>query len=601
MEQLWSMSTTIREAERIVGFLQTAAEIEGKVWNDETQAKFQVLLVKNRQYLCDPDNKQIYNRLNDEQCELLRDKSIKMTYEQAEGIIKAKNYVGGPAMRGRQSMSPLYKLGLVYIIDEKVKITDVGRRLLNEEINFGDFMLDAMLKFQYPNPEESSYKTWNTKPFINTLRLIKKVNDLCVAENITPKGITRIEFGIFVLSMRSFSDVDKTAADILKFRKEYNSFSSDEEREQYRCEFINTYLADFKNPEKNTSEYTDNMIRYMRLTKYIYIRGKYAYTYVDLEPRRMIEIDSILKADDGQAADYSIDDWHNYMGTYGAYPLPFETIDKLTKILSDIDIEIANIEDKLGMTHTTSAKCVTREELKAEIDNRRAYRTRLQNLEIKADYHNNTNKIDETIIALNNILTHNKTKLVKKYSVELEKWAHIALNIINDSKFIKPNAPVGDDNEPTYTAPNGVPDIECFYEQFNAICEVTMLTSRDQWYNEGQPVMRHLRTFENQFEKDSYCLFIAPRLHQDTVNTFYFATKYEYEGKKQRILPITISQLIKILQTIKEMTDKHKKFTHNDLLRFYDECVDMSEVSDSTVWLDHIKGSLNSWTTELCK
>ena len=44
MEQLWSISTTIREAERITGFLKTALEINGEQWNAQNQAKFQILL-----------------------------------------------------------------------------------------------------------------------------------------------------------------------------------------------------------------------------------------------------------------------------------------------------------------------------------------------------------------------------------------------------------------------------------------------------------------------------------------------------------------------------------------------------------------------------
>ena len=70
---------------------------------------------------------------------------------------------------------------------------------------------------------------------------------------------------------------------------------------------------------------------------------------------------------------------------------------------------------------------------------------------------------------------------------------------------------------------------------------MTMLTSLDQLFNEGQPFMRHLRDFEKRHKKQSYCLFIAPRLHQDTVNTFYNSVKYEYEGEKQKIIPMTIS------------------------------------------------------------
>src|SRR5574344_1520713 len=130
-------------------------------------------------------------------------------------------------------------------------------------------------------------------------------------------------------------------------------------------------------------------------------------------------------------------------------------------------------------------------EIKLAISDLRAKRIKLQNLEIKFDYSNDLSKINEAVEALTNI-----RKLDLKPSIALEKWVNVALNIINDSLLIKPNSIVGYDNEPTFTAPAGVPDIECYYDNFNATCEVTMLSSRDQWYNEGQPVMRHLRRSE---------------------------------------------------------------------------------------------------------
>ena len=126
-----------------------------------------------------------------------------------------------------------------------------------------------------------------------------------------------------------------------------------------------------------------------------------------------------------------------------------------------------------------------------------------------------------------------------------------------------------------------------------------MLTSRDQWFNEGQPVMRHLREFEKRNPKQSYCLFIAPRLHQDTVNTFYNSVKYEYEGEKQKIIPMTITQLIAILQTIKFMINKKRKFVHSELMKLYDTCVDMDKVANSQVWLVHIQNSLAEWMQKI--
>ena len=177
MDILWSMTTTIREAERIPSFLQTAKEIEGQDWNFATQEKFQILLIKNREYL-NRDDTQTFHRLSQEQINLLKDKTIAMTFEQAKEIFEAKAYQDAP-MRGRQSMSPLVKLGLVDKSSGKILLTDIGNKLLKNEITFDEFMPLQLLKLQYPNAIERERQNWNSKPFINALRLIKQVNTLC--------------------------------------------------------------------------------------------------------------------------------------------------------------------------------------------------------------------------------------------------------------------------------------------------------------------------------------------------------------------------------------------------------------------------------------
>lgn len=65
------MTTTIREAERIPAFLKTAREIENEEWNEESQVKFQMLLIKNREYL-NTDSTQTFNKLSVEQVNLLK-------------------------------------------------------------------------------------------------------------------------------------------------------------------------------------------------------------------------------------------------------------------------------------------------------------------------------------------------------------------------------------------------------------------------------------------------------------------------------------------------------------------------------------------------
>ncbi len=460
----------------------------------------------------------------------------------------------------------------------------MGRRFLDGEIEIGDVMLAYLLKFQYPNPLMKGFSDYNTKPFINALRLIKYVNQKCRERGIKEKGISKLEFGIFALSITNYEEVENIAEQLLCFRTETDKLN-DSEKGIYIKDFINEYLRDFKNPQENIHEYTDNIIRCLRLTKYIYIRG--GGYYIDLEPRRMLEINAILSDLSGQADYYSVESYYAYIGDYYGYTLPFESVENLQKIASDIVDEINGLKIELRKEIFAIELKTEIKELKIQIENLRKERLSLQNEKLKYTY-NDIAKIDEAENALKNI-----NKLGIKPSIALEKWANIALNIIDDATLIKPNSPLGDDNEPTFTAPAKVPDIECYYENFQSICEVTMLTGRDQWFNEGQPVMRHLREFENKNTSvPSYCLFVAPRIHNDTINTFWFSVKYEYEGAKQKIIPITISELIEFLEVVKSAKNNGVRISHTDFMNFYDRCAAIENIVTSTMWREHIANEI---------
>ena len=402
------------------------------------------------------------------------------------------------------------------------------------------------------------------------------------------KGVSKDEFGIFVLSVKSYKEVEAKAEKLLEYREAMRKCRTEEEKEAYRAGFVEDYLTGFADPVNNTREYADNMIRYLRLTKYIYIRG--GGYYVDLEPRRRVEIDALLENDDGSAKPFTLAGYKQYISDYNAYALPFETLEKLLEIAKGIVEEMHELEKLLGRNGTVYVLADNAGDLKPQIAFLRAERAKLQSLKLKADYQE-ISRIDEAAAALQNIRS-----LPMKPSIALEKWVSIAMHIINDALLIKPNAPMGDDNEPTFTAPAGVADIECFYESFWLVCEVTMLTGRDQWFNEGQPVMRHLRDFEDVHpEQPGYCIFVAPSLHTDTLNTFWTAVKYEYQGKKQKIVPFTIAQLVSILRGIRKGKELNKKITKDDMVSLYEACITISEVPDSTKWNSHITKKIEEW------
>lgn len=608
-EILWNMSTSIRNPERIPGFLEVLMRLEGEIWDKACQEKFQVMLIQHRKYLSDKTNTQTFRGLSDEQINLLKDKDKELTYKQAEAIFLAKNYED-PAMRGRQSFNPLRKLGLVYIESGRVRLSDVGLGLVSHKLNWEDFILDSMLKYQLSNPATRDYKTWDVKPFIAVLHLIKQVNWLCSVRNEKPIGISKEEFGIFALSLKNYKDIEATAERLLAYRaglksleKKFDAYKDLENaRKQYTESYILDYLKEYSNAAVNVSEYGDSMMRYLRQTKYIRILGKYEHQYIDLEPRRMIEIESILQTDNASAKKYNEAEWICYMGTYGAYELPFETIPALTRILQGTLAEIRSLEQRLGKEEKYFSAGKDKQSLKRDIEKARAYRQELQNLELKLEYSENLSKIGAAIEMLNDIARRKKDNLTNKLPIELEKWTNIALNIINDANYIKLNAPVGDDNEPIFTAPAGVPDIECHYGQFNAICEVTMLSGRDQWFNEGQPVMRHLREFElKNTAMPNYCLFIAPQLHEDTLETYWVAVRHGYKGKTQKIIPMKIAQFLEILQIAVVLKQKGQSLRKAELMDFYERCAEISEVSSSEHWPAYIDMQLENWKTKVTK
>jgi hypothetical protein len=110
-----------------------------------------------------------------------------------------------------------------------------------------------------------------------------------------------------------------------------------------------------------------------------------------------------------------------------------------------------------------------------------------------------------------------------------------------------------------------------------------------------------LRDFEEKNnDKNSYCLFIAPKLHRDTINTFWTAIKYEYEGNAQRIIPLSIGNFVSILKILVKLKQQGKFLKHTDLSRLYDAILDQSKsLSDSGRWIEKIPVSINSWQKSL--
>jgi len=599
MKKPWSITTTLRNPERLRKFLVVLQQLENSEWTFENQKKYQILLIQNRKYGF--GSRQFYNGLSQDQINLIDDSSKEISFEQAEEIFNAKNYED-PAMRGRQSINPLKKIGLVAIKDSKIEITDLGKLFLKDDFDFGEIFFRSFLKWQLPNPDSKDYPEngdYDIKPFIGVLHLINIVNKKELARGNKAKGIDKKEFSVFVPTLVHYQNIEKYADEIISLRTKLQGKTKKERREifdtykkQFASDFLETNDSDeINNLLSNLQDYGDNAIRYFRLTRYIHIRG--GGYYIDLEPRRSIEIDSLLDFDNAKSKSFeSKEEYLAYISDISEPQLPWETKEKYIEIIEKILDEIKRYESDLEKENidVEEFKEMQIDELKTYITELRIYRKSLQN-ELNHKESQDTKQIESYIQDLENIFNFDDRPIL------LEKLSALGLHALNDALKIQPNYPVGDDNEPTFTAPANTPDIECFYDDFNAICEVTMLKSRDQWYNEGQPVMRHLRDFENKYsDKKAYCLFIAPTLHRDTLNTFWTAVKYEYEGTKQRIVPLSIDDLVSILKILVQIKSENKFLKHNEIARLYDEILESSSsATNANEWVQNVPSIISAW------
>src|SRR3989344_9599925 len=220
MKKPWSITTTLRNPERLRDFLIVLKQLENCKWNLESQKKYQILLIKERVY--GYGSNQFYNGLSQEQIDLIDDQTKTITLEQAETIFNAKNYED-PSMRGRQSINPLKKFGLVVVKDEKICITSLGKLFLKDDFDLGEIFFRSFIKWQIPNPDSDDYKLedgYDIEPFVGVLHLIREVNKKSRKSGEKEKGISKEEFSLFCPTLVNYEDIEIYSEKIIALRKD---------------------------------------------------------------------------------------------------------------------------------------------------------------------------------------------------------------------------------------------------------------------------------------------------------------------------------------------------------------------------------------------
>ncbi|MCX7736056.1 MAG: AlwI family type II restriction endonuclease [Candidatus Kapabacteria bacterium] len=588
--KLWSISTTVRNPERLRNFLKVLSLLEGKPFNVSNQIIYQILLIQKKLYrpLEIPNKYQSY----------YENPEIEIPFEVAKDIFNIQGYVD-PAMRGRQSVNPLNKLGFSIAREREgnIIITELGKQFISDDFDIGYIFFKSLLKLQFPNPWSKEFSKkfgFNVQPFIATMHLINNVN-----KNSEKKGLTKTEFSLFIPSLINFELIKDYEEKIIRYREQNN-------KKSFINEFAKLFYKTNDPNEKqinNFFEYGDNIMRYFRLTRYfkVSVENFGADWKIDLEPSRKVEIDHLIKTFSGASINFNTTgDYLNYISDISLPRLPFENLHSLKEIAKSLIKQINEFAKDINIIPELINSDIlikdfdkfSMQELKDYITQLRAFNLDLIDKQKRISFSVNFDKIQKIIDDLKNY------KLIKKFAPEqFEKIITDALKIINDELKIKPNYSVDDNGEPIGHATGNKPDIECFYKNYNSIFEVTLDTSNYQWVRESQPVMRHLRDFESKYSKSTnYCVFISPKIHIDTLYHFWTSVKFGYDGFRQKIIPLTTEQFSVFLELLLNLIQTGKKFYHTDIELLYKEIIEMTDkVKGHTEWYSKIPKVIENW------
>ena len=592
MRKPWSISTTVRNPERLREFLRVLKILEGQKFDNTNQEKYQILLIQKRLY--SP------TKIPSKYRALFDDLSREIPFDAAKEVFDYQNYKD-PAMRGRQSVNPLNKLGfcIARANYEVITITKLGNLFLSEDYDISKVFLKSLLKLQFPNPWSEKFSDdggFDISPFIAVLHFLDRI-----------KTLTKDEFCLFVPTLTNYKKIDDYIEKVQEYRKTKDKKS-----------YVESFLKEFYKTKSLTSEqknnlfdYGDNIMRYFRLTKYFKITKETLRRWkIGLEPSREKEIGQLLKIYDGSIVKYkSVEQYLDYLSNFFLPKLPWETdINKAKEVLQSLKsllkedysglkekIKI-NVKKEFERLYKVDVEKLSLLKLERIIEEIRILRLNIKQISEGESLRKNLSELKIIISQLKE-----KSFLREIEPVEFEYIIFKALKILNDELSLKPNCLFDDEGNPIGFAPGNKPDIEGFYKSFNTIIEVTLDVSRNQVYRESMPIMRHLRDFEiRNNEKESYCIFIAPRIHEDTNNYFWFSIKHGYDGKKQKIVSLDLQNFLLVLEFFIEMAEKGKMLNHEKILFLLNKILDdANKKESSTEWLNAVPLQIKEWQKEV--
>lgn len=487
-----SFSTTMRNPDRIAGFLNQLVEFENQILTTEVIYKIIHNVIKNKLYYT------MYEYRNSSYKEIYFSDELEFSDNQVEEIIQnspQKHKEAGFESGWESRFDTWYQLpkefGFVLYEKNKIlKISTLGHMLVdtynsespNEKI-IQNVFLNSLCKYQTNNPFKK-----NLNSNVPLLLLLKTIKLLKEDKDENSVGIFRNELSLFICWN---NDNEKEIYEKIKAIRHNVGFQYSNEYMYDTClELLGCRTPEEKEKNKKyfkigkiCNEAVDEYIRKMRSTGLLSLRGN----------GRFLDFNSF----ENKKIEYVLNNYSSFK--------TFENKEEYFNYVGEIDKDLFNIE--------------------VEIDHDKEYNLKLNTLNEFANKFSKEEIFDELLILNKKGESKNDSFKYIPEPTRLEFLTSISLVQNLKNCYVEPNYSIDDEGLPTMTARGDMPDIICTEPHFEnldnqeliiANVEVTLMKGRsDQVNNEIVPIRRHLLSQINS-GKDAFAIFIAPFIHEDT-------------------------------------------------------------------------------------
>lgn len=531
-----------------------------------------------------------------------------------------------PEFAARDRLRAPQMLGFAYVDENRIlHITQAGWDLINER-KLETLFLKQMLKLQFPSWQHGGNPITRHHYPINQMEILPFVETLKIVQDVG--GISKEELAIFVLPILSFRNTQGTIDRIHQFRKEKSLITAGRERAEFtdgvhRRKFYEVYKEDIEAGNINTREiathtieefvrkkmrnsrdYADACFRYFQYT------GLFSRTEERLiiSPSRAEHVKRII-----DELTFSVKPYRNVSTFYAefgnpAFPrLPWENTPdikaEVAEIRSGIETIINKLKAKLPLVPTPTIKS----EPTPSLDNLIEY-----SYELRLQYRDARTQLLSLDLATPDgfqQISDTYQRIIKKDVVEpplFMEWntwrAFLALDYF---KQLKPNFELDDNLMPISIAGGRKADIEVhYYDDYVLLSEVTLSYGERQYYREAEPVTRHVAQFQakelTQGCRKVFGLFIAPRIHPNTIRHFHLHLKHDLTpeaGGTITIIPLPLSDFIDFVS----FCIIHGVFSNTSFRELLNRIEDSGNAladNQADKWKEQISNSIAEWKVQ---